>query len=77
MELNEIAKEIEKDWKKVNFAAVPYLRAMHFLDTMDDYYGADPAAGIVAYFLSNAGSWRGDTARMVKAELKKRLKRGR
>ena len=26
--LNIIAREIKADWKKVNFAAVPYLRAM-------------------------------------------------
>ncbi len=51
--------EIARDWKKVNFAAVPYLRAMHELDGM---YGYDTAKSIVLYFLSNASTWRGPDA---------------
>jgi hypothetical protein len=33
-------------------------------------YGADDARGIVMYFLANAGTWRGENARRIKAELK-------
>ena len=66
----EIAHEIRKDWTKVNYAAVPYLRAMHTLGTVRDNYGADNADMIVRYFLANAGSWRGPVARRIKAELK-------
>jgi hypothetical protein len=31
----------------------------------------DTGKSIVLYFLSNAGTWRGETAKRVKAELKK------
>jgi hypothetical protein len=66
-----IAAEVRKDWgAKVNFAAKPYLEAMECLDTMKDAYGCDSALSIVSYFLCNAGSWKGDTAKRVKAELK-------
>lgn len=66
-----IATEIRKDWgAKVNFAAKPYLEAMECLDTMQSTYGCDSALSIVSYFLCNAGSWKGDTAKRVKAELK-------
>lgn len=66
----EIAREIRKDWKSVNYAAKPYLDAMMSLDSIDDSYGWDSAKSIVLYFLSNAGTWRGETARRIKAELK-------
>lgn len=69
-----IAAEIGKDWsaqgKGVNPAAKPYLGAMLMLDNVTDSYGADSAKSVVLYFLSNAGTWRGDVAKRVKAELK-------
>jgi len=68
--LYEIAAEIRKDWKKVYFGAVPYLDAMQTLDRIEDNYIMDSGKSIVLYFLCNAGTWRGDTARRVKAELK-------
>lgn len=71
----KIAKEIEKDWKKVNYAARPYLDAMFSLNTVGESFGADSAESVVAYFLSNATTWRGETARRVKQELKEMLKR--
>ncbi len=69
--LYEIAREIRKDWgAKVNFAAKPYLDAMMCLDSIDDNYYFDSAKSVVLYFLCNAGTWRGETAKRIKAELK-------
>lgn len=68
--LYEIAAEIKADWRPVNYAAKPYLDAMECLDSLEDAYYADSAASVVLYFLSNAGQWRGDTARRIKAELR-------
>ena len=74
--LYEIANEIRKDWKatakngKIYFGAVPYLDAMSSLTTINDNYGMDNASSIVIYFLSNASTWRGETAKRIKAELK-------
>jgi hypothetical protein len=70
----EIAREIKKDWKKVNYAAAPYLDAMFSLEKIEDPYYADSGRSVVLYFLSNAGSWRGETARRVKKELKELCK---
>jgi hypothetical protein len=73
--LSEIAAEIRKDWgSKVNYAAKPYLDAMGQLYSATDNFGADSAKSIVIYFLSNASTWRGETAKRVKAELKKMVK---
>lgn len=72
--LSAIAREIRKDWKKVYFGAVPYLDAMSSLDSINDQYYQDSAKSVVAYFLSNATSWRGDTARRIKKELNDMLK---
>jgi hypothetical protein len=68
-----IANEIRRDWVKPNFGAVPYLEAMSCLDGMKDNYGCDPAESIVAYFLANAGTWKGETAKRIKLELKAML----
>ncbi len=73
--IHEIAHEIASDWRKPYFGAVPYLQAMHRLETLDDQYGLDDARSIVLYFLSNANTWRGPTARRVKSELKYMLAR--
>lgn len=70
----EIAREIRADWKKVSPYAAPYLSAMFSLRTIEDNYLYDSAYSVVSYFLANAGSWRGETARRIKAELKEMLK---
>ena len=67
--LNQIAQEIVKDWNKVYFGAQPYLSAMLTLNGIDEHYYQDTAQSIVLYFLANAGTWRGETARRVKKEL--------
>lgn len=68
--LYEIAAEIRKDWKNVSPYAAPYLQAMSCLESINDNYLYDSGRSIVAYFLSNAGSWRGEVAKRIKAELK-------
>lgn len=68
--LATIAAEISRDWQRPYFGAVPYIDAMRRLDSITDAYGADTAKSIVLYFLSNATSWRGETARRVKTELR-------
>ena len=69
-----IAAEIRADWKKPYFGAVPYLSAMSTLSDIRDNYIYDDGKSIVLYFLSNATTWRGETARRVKAELKELCK---
>ena len=68
--LSTIAGDIACNWPKPNYAAKPYLEAMSCLDTMQDAYYCDSALEIVSRFLCNAGSWRGDAAKRIKAELK-------
>ena len=70
--LGEIALTIRADWKNVYFGAVPYLDAMLTLNSIDQNFGYDSGKSIVLYFLSNAGTWRGDIARSIKAELRRR-----
>ena len=72
--LHTIAYEIGTNWDNVYFGADPYLAAMFSLTTMNDMYGMDSADMIVRYFLGNAQTWRGETARRIKAELKSMLK---
>jgi hypothetical protein len=72
--LHVIASEIRQDWKKVYFGAMPYLDAMRSLDKVSDSYGYDSAKTIVLYFLSNATTWRGESAKRIKLELNKMIK---
>lgn len=71
--ISTIAKDISADWTKVYFGAVPYLDAMHQLNSIDDSYYYDSGKSVVRYFLANAQSWRGDKAREIKKELKAML----
>lgn len=75
--LHQIAREIRADWKNVYFGAVPYLQAMGTLSSIKDVYIAEDASSIVAYFLANAQSWRGETAKRIKKELNALLKSAR
>jgi len=68
--LHVIARDIYQAWPKVNYAAKPYLEAMRDLSSINDRYGYDDARSIVLYFLSNAASFRGDKAKVLKLELK-------
>ncbi len=72
--LSTIANEIKKDWTNIYFGAKPYLDAMFDLNKVSDSYGMDSGKSIVLYFLSNAGSWRGEVARNVKKELNSLIK---
>jgi len=68
--LAEIARDIRNDWQNVNYAAKPYLEAMSEMKTVNDYYMFESAYSIVLRFLSNSATWKGETARRVKTELK-------
>jgi len=72
--LHVIAHEIKKDWgNKMYFGAVPYVNALTTLDSIDEMYIHDSGRMIVAGFLSNASTWRGEKARGIKEELKSML----
>lgn len=72
--INEIAREIKREWKAPYFGAVPYLNALQTLSTKQSMYGCDSASSIINYFLSNATTFRGEAARRLKTELKEHLK---
>lgn len=71
--LSEIAKDILQHWKNPYFGAKPYIQAMLLINSAepDAPYLSESAEDIVAYFLANATSFRGEDARRIKAELKK------
>jgi hypothetical protein len=71
--LSKVAIIIHRDWTNIDYGAVPYVRAMATLQSIKDHYYEDSAQTIVRYFLANAGSWRGETARRVKAKLNQLL----
>lgn len=75
--IREIAHDIRSDWTRPYFGAVPYLDAMDVLDDITGTYFYDDAKSVVLYFLANATSWRGETARRIKAELNAMCKTGR
>lgn len=72
----DIAYDIEADCKGKSFYvyAEPYVSAMKSLGVVTDSYYADSAEGVLLYALSNLTSWKGETARTIKAEIKALLK---
>lgn len=75
--ISEIAKEIISEWKPIGPEARPYVSAMLQLETLNDMCGADTASYVVAYFLGNATTWTGESARRIKKELNDLLKSNR
>ena len=77
----QIAAIIYDDWAStkggINYAAAPYLEAMLTLDSIEDNYGLDSGKSIIAYFLANAGTYKGETAKATKAALKAMSKAAR
>jgi len=71
--IHQIANEIKRTWTKPYFGAVPYINAMQSISSIKDDYYEDSADSIVRYFLGNAGTWRGEDARRIKAELNQLL----
>jgi hypothetical protein len=67
--LASIASDIRKNWVKVSPYAKPYLEAMESLDQITGRYYEDTAESVVLYFLCNAHSWKGETAKAIKKEL--------
>lgn len=69
-DVRDIAFEVVGDWRKVAYAARPYLDAMLTITSIDEMYGAEEARHIVMYFLNNASQWKGDVAKRIKHELR-------
>lgn len=72
--IRDYAYEIFNDWERMPENARVYAAVMLTLDSPHEYYYCDSAAEIVNRFLANAQTWRGSTARRVKAELKVMMK---
>lgn len=72
--LSTIAREIHQDWVKMSPYAKPYVQAMASCNLITERYFNDTAEDVVLRFLANAGTWRGETARRIKDELKGMLK---
>jgi len=70
-----VADDIRRNWKSVWYGAVPYLEAMQTMNSHEEDYGMDSGTDIVARFLCNATTWKGEDARRIKLELKAMLKR--
>mgnify|MGYP003653505944 CR=1 FL=1 len=73
--LNTIAQEISADWgNKISPYAAPYLEAMSDLQSVSDNFYSESGRSVVAYFLANAQTWRGEKAREIKKELNLMIK---
>lgn len=74
IKVSDIAYAIAKDWKNISPYAKDYLNAMKEIRDIEGNYYADSAKSVVLYFLANAGSYRGESARAYKALLKAMVK---
>lgn len=74
--LYEIARDALRDDTLKGSArafAQPYLAALTHCSKADDEYIFEDARTQILYALSNLQSWRGESARTIKAELKSHL----
>lgn len=68
--LYKIADEIRKDWRPMCPHAKAHFQAFEGATSIDEMYMFDSVKGEVLRFLSGASTWRGETARRIKKELK-------
>lgn len=71
---NEIITDHQKQGKRIYFGAIPYLQQMRCMELPSDTNGFERGRDIIAYFLCNAQTWKGETARRVKKELNAMIK---
>jgi sulfatase maturation enzyme AslB (radical SAM superfamily) len=69
--LSELARMIDV---KIWYGAEPYVQALKTMSNISEDYGQDSGTAIVAGFLANATTMKGDIMRAIKAELNARLK---
>lgn len=71
-DIRDIANCIIEDWGDgISKEALPYLKAMLELDSINDFYGNESAYSIVSYFLANSAKYKGNLAKEYKKKLKK------
>ena len=68
--LHVIARDIRKDWKKVSVHAEPYLSALSRANKVTDRYIIGDHYSTICGLLANLSTYRGETARAIKIELK-------
>lgn len=71
--ISVLFRHVKANWKNPYFGAIPYIDALLCCSELDSVYGVETARDLIPYFLANAQTWRGDVARMIKAELKRRI----
>jgi hypothetical protein len=73
----EVKDLIRKDYNVIKNQPYlePYLDPILSLNSINDKYIMDEGRSICAYFLSNAGTWRTENAKIAKKELKELLKK--
>ena len=76
--ISAIAQDISNEWSKaksgINYAAKPYLVRLRTIESINDTVMFETARSVILYFLSNASTFRGGNAKVLKLELKEHLK---
>jgi hypothetical protein len=74
--LSDIADIVDNECKTKPWYvyAKPYVRAMATLETASENYYADSGVSVCLYALSNLTSWRGENARLIKAQVNRHVK---
>jgi hypothetical protein len=60
-------------WQSKFYTAVPYINALRYTDKLTDAVGCEDAKTQVLYMLGNLQTYRGETAKRIKSELKSML----
>ena len=70
MDMESIAKGKHRYWRDMFPYLAPYADALLSLNSIEDNYMFDSGRTIVGGFLSNCSTWKGETAKRLKAELR-------
>jgi hypothetical protein len=72
--LYEVAREIRKDWVNMPNYAMAHFEAFENANSINEMFFMDSVKSEVLYFLGSTQTWKGETAKRIKLELKAMVK---
>jgi hypothetical protein len=74
--LSDIADIVDNECKTKSWYAYakPYVHAMATLETANENYYEDSGVSVCLYALANLSVWRGENARLIKAQINRHIR---
>jgi hypothetical protein len=72
--LNQLLEQAKNDWEEAPASITECIESLQMSGSASNNYLKAESEEYLKFFLTNCSAWRGEIARRVKAELRKRLR---